>query len=247
MPTERNPLREAQASPPRKTHRLRRHPAVGQGLRYLAGFHNRHTQVVLKAVNQPGRPEYRVGVVGMLEQVSLIVECPMIRGIPALGTGEALEVRLFAVRDLVLFQCEMLTASTYPGPYLHLSWPQELCVLQVRSSARVTLDKPATFGLQVDRQLIPVPGHIIDLSTEGAAFLCDALGAVVGDQGELVLVLEVDGKLPPVFVHPRVVVRSVREPLHAGGCLQYGLEFLDLALDEALAIRAFLGLREALD
>ena len=73
-----------------------------------------------------------------------------------------------------------------------------------------------------------------------------ALGAVVGDSGELVLVLDIDSKLPPVYVHPRAVVRSVREPLHEGGCMQYGLEFLDISMHDALAIRAFLGLREGL-
>jgi hypothetical protein len=230
----------------RRLHRLRRHAAQGSALRYLAGFHSRLTRVVIKAVTQAGRPEFRVQVVGMLEKVSLLTECPMVRGVPALITGEVVEVRLFSVRDLVLFQCEMMSASTYPAPYLHLSWPQELCVLQVRSSARVQIDKPATFGLRVGQEVIPVPGTIIDLSTHGAAFLCDALGAVAGDTGDLVLVLEVDNKLPPVYVHPRCVVRNVREPLHEGGCLQYGLEFVDLLMHDALAIRAYLGMREGI-
>lgn len=247
MPIERKASRPAALQSANRTHRLRRHPAEGSALRYLSGFQSRLTRVVLKALNQPGRPEYRVKVAGMLERVSLLTECPMQRGAPALSPGELIEVRLFSLRDLVVFQCEMLTACTYPAPYLHLSWPAELCVLQVRSSARVQIDKPATFGLQVDHEVIPVSGHIIDLSTQGAAFLCDALGAVVGDEGELVLVLEVDSKLPPVYVHPKAVVRSVREPLHEGGCLQYGLEFLDIDMHDALAIRAFLGLRESLD
>jgi hypothetical protein len=38
----------------------------------------------------------------------------------------------------------------------------------------------------------------------------------------------------------------VREPLHDGGCLQYGLEFVDIGMHDALAIRAYLGLREGL-
>ena len=228
----------------RRLHRLRRHAAEGSALRFLSGFQSRLTRVVLKAVQQPNRPEYRVPVVGMLEQVSLLTACPLVRGAPALSPGEVIEVRLFAVRDLVIFQCEMLAASTYPAPYLHLSWPQELCVLRVRSSARVQLDKPATFGLQVGDEVIAIAGNLVDLSTQGAAFLCDSHAAVPGDQGELVLVLEVDHKLPPVYVHPRCVVRSVREPLHPGGCQQYGLEFTDIVMHDALAIRAFLGGRE---
>lgn len=239
-----SPPAERPASP--RVHRLRRHAAEGPALRYLAGFQSRLNKVVLKALNQAGRPEYRVQVVGMLEGISLLTECPLVRGVPAISSGEPIEVRLFSVRDLVVFQCELMTASTYPAPYLHLSWPQELCVLQVRASARVQIDKPATLGLQVDHQLIPVTGNIIDLSTQGAAFLCDALGAVVGDVGELVLVLEVDATLPPVYVHPKAVVRSVREPLHEGGCMQYGLEFIDIDMHDALAIRAYLGLRDGM-
>ena len=245
MTTERPTLTRLLAGSglPRQ-HRLRRHPASGSALRYLAGFHSRLTRVVIKAINQPGRPEFRVKVVGMLETASLLTECPMQRGVPVLQSGEVVEVRLFSVRDLVIFQCEMLSASTYPAPYLHLSWPQELCVIQVRSSARVQIDKTATFGLKFDNEVIPVPGHIVDLSTHGAAFLCDALGAVVGDEGHLVLVLEVDDKIPPVYVHPRCLVRSIRDPLHEGGCLQYGLEFVDISTHDALAIRAFLGAHE---
>jgi len=246
MSTFRKPPPPSDLRAPQRVHRLRRHAAEGAALRYLAGFQSRLNKVVLKALNQPGRPEYRVQVVGMLEGVSLLTECPLSRGVPALSSGELIEVRLFSVRDLVVFQCEMMTASTYPAPYLHLSWPLELCVLQVRSSARVQIDKPATLGLRVDDQLIPVTGNIIDLSPQGAAFLCDALGAVVGDVGELVLVLEIDSKLAPVYVHPKAVVRSVREPLHAGGCMQYGLEFIDIDMHDALAIRAYLGLREGM-
>ena len=241
MTDDRKILRQIDSPAARRGHRLRRHPATGSALRYLAGFHTRLNRVVIKALNQPERPEYRVQAIGMLEGISLLTECPVVRGMPAFGAGEPVEVRLFSLRDLVVFQSEMLTASTYPGPYLHLAWPQELCVIQVRASSRVQLDKPATFGLRVDAEVIPVAGHIVDLSTQGAAFLCDSLGAVVGDEGDLVLVLEIDATLPPVYVHPRAVVRSMREPLHAGGCLQYGLEFVDISQHDAMAIRAFLG------
>ncbi len=220
---------------------MRRLPAKGKALRYLAGFHSRLTRVVLKAVNQPGRPEFRVPVVGALDGHSLLTQCPVRDGVPAIKCGEVLEVRLFAVRDLVIFQTEVLAHSTYPAPYLHLGWPIELCVVHVRSSARTVLDKPATFGLHIDGQVLPVTGSVVDLSVSGAAFVCDSLGAILGDKGELVLVLEIDPRLPPVYVHPRCVVRSVREPLNPGGCLQYGLEFIDPSLHDALAIRAFLG------
>ena len=245
MGDDRKILRQPDSPAARRGHRLRRHPASGAALRYLAGFHSRVNRVVIKATEQPGRPEYRVQAIGMLEGVSLLTECPLVRGAPPFRAAEPVEVRLFSLRDLVVFQSEMLTASTYPGPYLHLAWPHELCVIQVRASARIQLDKPATFGLRVDQEVIPVAGHIIDLSTDGAAFLCDALGAVVGDEGELVLVLEIDPRLAPVYVHPRAVVRSMREPLHPGGCLQYGLEFVDISPQDAMAIRAFLGALEA--
>ncbi|MDE3011590.1 MAG: PilZ domain-containing protein [Pseudomonadota bacterium] len=244
MTTERDPAFEPELATPQRAHRLRRHAAQGTALRYLGGFRNHQTRVVLKALEQPGRPEFRVSTVGMLEPLSLLTECPLTRGVPAVTAGEPLEVRLFALRDLVLFQSEMLSASTYPAPYLHLAWPQELCVIQVRASARVQIDKPATFALELDGKVVPLSGHLIDLSTRGAAFLCDALGALVGDSGELVLVLEVDAGLPPVYVHPRAVVRSVREPLHHGGWLQYGLEFVDIDVHDALAIRAFLGMHQ---
>lgn len=247
MPSERRILDRAPTAATPKVHRLRRHPAEGAALRYLAGFRHRNTRVVLKALALPGRPEFRVQAVGMLEHTSLLTECPMDRGLPALAGGTPIEARLFAVRDLVVFQCEMICAATFPAPYLHLSWPHELCVVQVRASARVQIEKTATFGLRVDDELIPVSGQVVDLSTSGAAFLCDSLGAQVGDEGELVLLLEVDGKLPPVYVHPRAVVRSVREPLHPGGCLQYGLEFSSIDMHDTLAIRAYLGLRDGVN
>lgn len=231
-------------APPR-LHRLRRHPAQGSALRYLAGFRSQLTRVVLKAVERPGRPEFRVPVIGMLEGLSLLTECPAVPGGPALQTGEALEVRLFSVRDLVIFQSEVLAQADYPARYLHLAWPQELSVLPVRAAARVPIDKTATFTRTLDGHLVPVSGTVVDLSTRGAALLCDIPGAGVGDTGELVLVLEVDAQLPPVYVHPRCVVRSAREAAQPGACPQYGLEFVDLSLHDALAIRAFLGLRES--
>ncbi len=231
---------------PLRQHHLRRHPAQGAAaLRYLAAFHARLDRVVLKALGQPGRPEYRVPVVGRIENHSLLTACPMAHGLPQVKPGEALEVRLFAVRDLVIFQSEVLAQSSFPAPYLHLAWPVELCVVQVRSSTRVQIDKPATFGLRIDQEVLPVSGSLVDLSPTGAAFLCDALGAMQGDEGDLVLMLEVDPRLPPVYVHPRCVIRSVREPLHPGGCLQYGLEFTQVSLHDTLAIRAYLGAVEA--
>ena len=239
--TTRPPSDSGEEQSARRLRPLRRHAAKGSALRYLAGFHSRLTRVVLKAITRPGRPEHRVPVVGMLDGHSLLTQCPMQDGVPALRCGEVVEVRLFSVRDLVIFQTEVLAHSTYPAPYLHLAWPSELCVVQVRTSARTQIDKPATFGLKYGDQVLPVAGALVDLSISGAAFLCDSLGAMLGDEGELVLVLEVDARMPPIYVHPRCVVRSVRAPLHPGGCLQYGLEFIDISMHDTLAIRAYLG------
>jgi c-di-GMP-binding flagellar brake protein YcgR len=142
----------------------------------------------------------------------------------------------------VIFQIDVGLCCFRPRPYLHLNWPKEIGVVEIRTVARIPMAKPATLARpgSADEPGEQVKGKVIDLSLGGAAFVCPTASLVVGEQGEMLLTINPDAGRVAVNVRPRCAVRSRRE-LPNGEGFQYGIQFLEPTINDRLVLLAIVG------
>ena len=200
-------------------------------------------RVMLRPLRDGNTAEYPATLTGRLEGASLMIAWPSDReGLLPMRVGERIEVKLFSERDLVIFQVDVGLCCFRPRPYLHLNWPKEVGVVEVRTVARIPMAKPAVLA-RASADGSPgeqVHGKVVDLSLGGAA-LVSACGTLpVGELGELLLTISPDAGRVAVNVRPRCAVRSRRE-LPAGEGFQYGIQFLEPTINDRLVLLAIVG------
>lgn len=119
-----------------------------------------------------------VKVVGWVEGHSLIVTAPRARtGRLVLQAGEHALLRVFTGTSAFAFKSTVLKTSRPPFEYLHLSFPDNIERLEVRSSPRFRVDLPA--AITPAGGATKAEGTIRNLSTTGALLeAADPIGNV---------------------------------------------------------------------
>ncbi|MFO1414059.1 MAG: flagellar brake protein [Burkholderiales bacterium] len=180
------------------------------------------------------RRKVPVEFVGILGRESIVVAAPEWQGQPFLpNRGAAVSVRLFAGRGIHLFDTTVLAASTQPLAHLHLAVPTQCATMEFRRHPRLRVD-------------IPVVVHRGNASTLGATLENLSVGGCrvrareplgeVEDRVAVSFSLRVEGGEAPLRI--AAIVRN-RDGPHANGTWSTGLEFVQLAAGDRLALYAF--------
>ncbi len=167
--------------------------------------------------------------------VSAMTQCGMELTLPV---GVPLEIKLLAGKGIVSFQSAIRQACHAPYPYLHLAYPQELAIRQLRRSLRASVSLPAR--VSGGRDAASYDGMLATLSASGGMLALPLLFAQIGDELLLMLSLQLADQ------EHRLVLRSVVRNMHTHTevghvpMVCYGLEFLDAATAERLVIEQFI-------
>lgn len=185
----------------------------------------------------PDAPRLLSRLIGYLKNRSVIVTQPEIEGeLVMLREGQAFSARFFSGKNVCEFATNVLKQTSVPYPFLHLSYPRELKVQEVRRSARIPVDLIA--AIECASQSGVNSGKLIDLGANGAG-LCAKLP--LGQKGSLVRLkfkLSIHGIDSYLALNSEIrnVVKREGEPTMP---YLHGLSFLDVESNTRLALAAY--------
>ena len=178
-----------------------------------------------------------VKIVGWVEGHSLIVTAPRARsGRLTLQAGEHALLRVFTGSSAFAFKCTVLKTSKPPFEYLHLSFPDKIERLEVRTSPRYRVDLPAT--LVPARAAAGIDGRIENISTTGA--LIEA-AEPLGNTGEEVRIefnFELHGVPASLKLNATLRATKSAEDLTGSPRHQHGVSFKDVAPNDLMILSA---------
>lgn len=182
---------------------------------FLVGYKAGHHLVTDPALPQPGMPSL-------------------------LHVGQSLRVRWFSGVALTEFEASVLATYRSPINEMHLTWPQAVRAMPIRSTPRMKVDVPASVA--IDGRTVEAP--LRDLSMEGASFVAAEPVADVGSSMRLSFVLP----LAPddeVKIQVDAQLRAIRRTQGADGRTAqiHGMKFDALTRLDSLALRAYLATR----
>ncbi|WP_371323537.1 flagellar brake protein [Dechloromonas sp. ZY10] len=123
---------------------------------------------------------YLVRLIGYAKNAGVIVSVPEVNGAPViLREGQAFVGRFFSGLSAYAFPTSVLRQTNVPYPHLHLAYPREVGVQEVRKSPRIDTELIAALSLPSGKE---GAGKIIDLSATGAGLRTKQAVAGKGDQ-----------------------------------------------------------------
>jgi hypothetical protein len=183
---------------------------------------------------QTGAGRLSASVVGWVEGRSFIVTIPQTPvGRLCLHAGEIVVVRAFTGRSAFAFSCTVLRSTVQPCDYLHLTFPDRIDGVDVRSSPRFRLGLPAQVKPAAGAEAIQAT--IDNIGSTGALLVCDNPLGATGDTVEVafdVVLHEI-----PVSLALRAEIKTVDQS--AGGAqVRHGVFFLEPSTNERLTLAA---------
>lgn len=183
-----------------------------------------------------------VKVIGYIPDKSLLVTTPHVNGrVMLVREGQRIAVRSMSGVNIIAFTANVLRSCARPYPYLHLSFPNDLQCVALRTAQRVTFDLEAdvrdcTPGSQ---QSHTNTVKIDDMSTSGALLVSSH---PLGDIKTLISVtmqLQVANAVEK-FVTV-AIIRNVRERQKDNGEIEYmyGIQFQLAGRKDEILLHAF--------
>jgi hypothetical protein len=171
-------------------------------------------------------------VVGWVERQSLILTVPRTAsGRLSLQPGELVVVRAFTGRSAYAFCCSVLRKAANPLDYLHLSFPEAIDGVDVRTSPRFRLRMPAKIAA---KGATAVAALIDNMGATGASVACGEPLGRVGERIEVAFDLVLHDV--PVALALQAEIRAVDA---AGGVHRHGVCFVDPSPNDRLVLAAF--------
>lgn len=133
--------------------------------------------LVLVDNSGPAAVRHGVRVIGYMEEKSLMVTTPRVRGAPLLvKEGQVFGVRLRESNRVVGFTTHVIKSHQSPFPYLHLHPPAEMESIVVRGEPRINMQMLVSVARLEGEQLASEarPVMLSDLSTTGCRLLSSA-------------------------------------------------------------------------
>ncbi|MGV6851843.1 MAG: flagellar brake protein [bacterium] len=173
-------------------------------------------------------------LIGFCPGSSVIIRNPVKDKSPILiKEGRRLSVRFLNNQNMIGFTTGVLLPRLHPFPLLHLEYPTEVSLIQVRNARRAEVSLVCTIAVENQNDKA---GRIIDLSRTG----CKLLSAwVEGEKGQTVRLgfrFYLD-KVEQVITLPGAI-RSI-EALADSPMMQYGIEFSVLEDRQSALINAY--------
>ncbi len=168
------------------------------------------------------RPYHAVRLIGWLDGEDVLVTATASDGrVMVLQPGTQVEARLLSGKELVLFKSVLRLGCDQPYPYLHLAYPQQVLLRQLRKGLRTTIEVPVRVASHENAAV--QDGTIVNLSAGGCLLEMPVLLAGGGDT----LVLEFELPAAAGTCSLRGVVRNLNTRPAAFPVVQYGIEFID--------------------
>jgi len=184
----------------------------------------------------PAAPRYTSLLIGYLKNRSVIVTQPEIDGeLAMLREGQAFSARFFSGRSVFEFPTSVLKQTNVPYPLLHLAYPRDLKVQEIRRAPRVAVDVIVAVETPGGESH---SGKLLDLSTAGAGLGARKRFADKGDVLRLKFKLAVQG-IDTYIVATAEVRNVVHRVDHAQTPYLYGLHFVDLEEGTLLVLAAY--------
>jgi hypothetical protein len=183
---------------------------------------------------QLGAGRVSAKVVGWVDGQSLILTVPQTpAGRLCLHAGEYVVVRAFTGRSAFAFSCTVLRGTVKPVDFLHLSFPDRIDGVDVRSSPRFRVGLPAR--LQAAQGSEPVPATIDNIGSTGALLVCGTALGAIGDLVEVafdIVLHEV-----PVSLALRAQIRTAERAVDSGQ-YRHGVSFVEPSTHDRLILAA---------
>ena len=138
--------------------------------------------------------------------------------------GESFLVRGFSGTKTYEFTADVVNVCLAPYPYLHLSFPQKISTVNMRSALRAKIRLACSVKPKKENEA--TPGTIEDMSVSGARIHSKTEFGRVGDEVEVSFRLLIDGE-EQLFVVPAIIRNegSVADNIGEEKLVLSGLEF----------------------
>lgn len=174
-----------------------------------------------------------VRLIGYVNDLSLLVTMPDTRnwsGAPI--EGDAFSVRAFSGRHAYGFLTAVEKRIVTPFEYLHLRFPRQITMRQIRNAERIA----TRLNARILESTQPVPAVVTNLSASGAEVRIPGAARSVTDALAIELILEVHEVRTPVLVNG--VIRNVSALADADG-FNYGVQFVDVNPQVNIFLKSF--------
>jgi len=178
---------------------------------------------------------YLVRLIGYAKNAGVIVSVPEVNGAPViLREGQAFVGRFFSGLSAYAFPTSVLRQTNVPYPHLHLAYPREVGVQEVRKSPRIDTELIAALSLPSGKE---GAGKIIDLSATGAGVRTKQALAAKGEVIQAKFKVSVQGLDTVLALNAEVC--NVRVDAEQVMPHFLGLRFVDVEASAQFALTAF--------
>ncbi|MDD2885854.1 MAG: flagellar brake protein [Dechloromonas sp.] len=214
--------------------------AAKTGSRVLSiAFENSKIRIgdTLVLQSAPDQPRFPVRLIGYLRNRSVIVTPPEINGeVVMVRDGQSFVGRFFSGQNAFAFSTSVSKQTSVPYPHIHLAYPRELKVQEVRKSPRVDVSLIA--AIEFEGKGGQTAGKLINLSPTGAGFRAKQACGAPGDKFLLKFKLTINGLDTVVNVRSEVCsVREMSEELTMP--FLHGVRFVEVEESIQFALSAF--------
>ncbi|WP_410499040.1 flagellar brake protein [Chitinibacter sp. S2-10] len=181
------------------------------------------------------RIQVSLRLIGWLDKAGVLISNTNPDGIVLpFQIGEQLKLKTIVGKEVVAFQSRVEQICSHPFPYLHLSWPDQLEIHQLRNSFRVQSNLIVSISTKGRASL---PAKIINLSATGAMLEGNTLELEAEQRIQITMRLRIaEGD------HTLRIAATVRNCHIDPPAIntQYGIEFDPLAVSELLFIEHYI-------
>ncbi|WP_373974455.1 flagellar brake protein [Chitinibacter sp. SCUT-21] len=189
----------------------------------------------VQSLGDPLKPKASVKLIGWLEKTGVLISTLNQQGaILPFREGETLQLKTIAGKDVISFRGIVNKVCFTPFPYLHLSWPEQLEIHQLRNSFRVNTNLIVSIS---GEQLNTTPAKITNLSASGAMLEGGNLQLEAEQKIQIALRLPAAGDDHTMTIAATVRNCHIDPPAVTA---QFGIEFDKLPLAERLVLEHFI-------
>lgn len=177
-------------------------------------------------------------VIGWIPGVSILVSTPKQDDrVILVRNKQKVTVRFVNDTSAVAFESEVRNVCTHPVPYLHLAYPQEIEIDEVRKARRIQVSIDAILTNPLSPPGERYKGIINDLSQSGGRVISEPKLGKVGDTVAIRCTLDI----PPLkrMLRAEGIIRSRTLNINDVDTHLYGIEFNKVAEEDLLLLIAY--------
>ena len=194
-----------------------------------------------------GRSLLSSTLIGYLENQFLLIKLPSTDGGAPVSflEGEVLTVRVFTGTSVCMFDATVLRRELHPFYCLHLTYPQTVQSVQLRSSIRIQTD----FACTINDDAGSHTATIINLSTSGALIRSAHAAIVTEAPVTIAFTLSSQFDAGPNAMQLKAIVRSLRSTaseaagsdsgVEAATVTHYGVQFMEIDPADQLTLQNY--------